>query len=114
MTTENRLAIMNTSEYDPSLDLVVVAPDGRIVANCICSVNEQEKVGSTDPVATHPNDQGKGLARALLARGMQLFKERGMLFAQFGTRGDNFVMQRTGESVGFKLKYRTLWFSKEV
>ena len=27
MTTENRLVIMNTSEYDPSLDLVVVAPD---------------------------------------------------------------------------------------
>lgn len=114
MTTENRLTIMNTSEYDPSLDLVVIAPDGTTVANCICSVNEQEKMGNTDPVATHPRYQGKGLARALLARGMQLLKERGMSFAQFGTSGNNVAMQKTGEAVGFKLKYKTLWFSKDV
>lgn len=114
MTTENRLVIMNTSAYDLSLDLVVVAPDGTIAANCICSVNEREKMGNTDPVATHPNYQGKGLGRALLARGMQLLKKRGMSFAQFETRGDNLAMQKTGESVGFKLKYKTLWFSKDV
>jgi hypothetical protein len=44
MTTENRLAIMNTSEYNPALDLVVTAPGGTIVANCICSVNEKERI----------------------------------------------------------------------
>jgi mycothiol synthase len=114
MTTENRLAIMNTSEYDLSLDLVVIAPDGTIAANCICSVNEQEKTGATDPVATHPHYQGMGLARALLTRGMQLLKERGMLSAHFGTSGNNIAMQKTGESVGFKVEYRTIWFSKEV
>lgn len=114
MTTENRLAIMSTHEYDLSLDLVVVAPDGTIVANCICSVNEQEKMGNTDPVATHPKYQGMGLGRALLTRGMRLLRERGMSFAQFGTRGDNHAMQRTGESVGFKIVYKTIWFSRQV
>lgn len=114
MTTENRLAIMNTSAYDLSLDLVTVAPDGMIAANCICSVNEQEKTGATDPVATHPRYQGQGLARALLARGMQLLSERGMSSAHFGTSGDNLAMQRTGEAVGFKIEYKTIWFSKEI
>lgn len=114
MTTENRLAIMNTSEYDLSLDLIVVAPDGTIAANCICCVNEQEKTGNTDPVATHPRYQGMGLARALLARGMQLLKERGALSAHFGTRGDNIAMQKTGASVGFTVDHKNIWFSKEV
>jgi GNAT superfamily N-acetyltransferase len=114
MTTETYLAIMNTNEYEPALNLVVSAPDGTIAANCICSVNEQEKSGYTDPVATHPAYQGKGLARALLARGMQLLKERGALSAQFGTSGSNIAMQKTGESVGFTLAYKKFWFSKEV
>jgi GNAT superfamily N-acetyltransferase len=114
MTTENRLAIMNTGTYDLSLDLVVIAPDGTLAANCICSVNEQEKKGNTDPVATHPRYQGKGLGRALLARGMQLLKERGMSCAQFGTSGSNIAMQKAGEAVDFQLEYKTLWFSKDV
>ncbi len=114
MTTENRLAIMNTSEYELSLDLVVVAPDGTIAANCICSANEQEKIGATDPLATHPRYQGQGLARALLARGMQLLKERGMSSAHFTTSGDNLAMQKAGASVGFTVEHKTIWFSKKV
>lgn len=114
MTTEDRLVIMNTSEYDPSLDLLVIAPDGMIAANCICSVNEQEKRGFTDPVSTHPQFQRMGLSRALLLTGLRLLKERGMLSAHLGTSGDNIAMQKTAGSVGFTVEYRTLWFSKEV
>ena len=114
MTTENRLVIMNTSEYDPSLDLLVIAPDGMIAANCIGSVNEREKRGFTDPVSTHPQFQRLGLSRALLLTGLRLLKERGMSSAHLGTSGDNTAMQKTARSVGFKVEYRTIWFSKEV
>ena len=114
MTTENRLVIMSTSEYDLSLDLVVIAPDGRIAANCICSVNQQEKTGRTDPISTHPCYQHMGLARALLARGMQLLKDRGMKSAHLGTSGGNIAMQKTAESVGFTIEYKTIWFSKHM
>jgi ribosomal protein S18 acetylase RimI-like enzyme len=114
MTTEKRLAIMNTSEYDPSLDLVVVAPDGTIAAYCTCSANDVNKTGSTDPVATHPRFQRKGLARALLLTGMKMLKERGMEIACLNTSGDNLAMQKTAESVGFHAGTRTLWFEKTV
>jgi Acetyltransferases len=114
MTTEQRLIIMNTSSYDPSMDLVVVAPDGTIAAYCTCSVNNQTKIGFTDPVATHPNYQHMGLARALLFTGFRLLKERGMTSAHLGTDGDNIAMQKTAESAGFQIAYRTLWFTKEV
>ena len=114
MTTEKRLVIMNTSGYDPSLDLLVVAPDGAIAAYCTCSVNDQTRIGNTDPVATHPNYQRMGLARALLLSAMHLLKGRGMKSAHLGTSGDNIAMQKTAESVGFTIEYKTIWLSKEV
>ena len=114
MTTENRLVIMNTSGYDPSLDLLAIAPNGNIAAYCSCSVNDQTKIGMTDPVATHPDYQRMGLARALLLEGMQLLKERGMMSAHLGTSGNNLGMKKTAESVGFTVEYTTIWFSKEV
>jgi GNAT superfamily N-acetyltransferase len=114
MTTENRLAIMNTSAYDRSLDLVVIAPDGAIAADCLCSVNPTSNVGRTDPIATHPQYQRLGLARALLLTGLRLLKERGMKSAHLGTSGDNIAMQKTAESVGFTIEHKIIWFSKEV
>jgi GNAT superfamily N-acetyltransferase len=114
MTIEKRLAIMNTSEYDPSLDLVVVAPDGMISAYCTCSVNEEEKTGTTDPVATHPDYQRMGLSQALLLTGLQLLKEHGIKSAHLGTSRENLPMRKSAESIGFTVEYTTLWFSKEV
>jgi GNAT superfamily N-acetyltransferase len=114
MTTENRLIIMNTSGYDPTLDLLAIAPNGTIGAYCTCSVNDQTRIGMTDPVATHPDYQRMGLARALLLTGMRRLKERGMESAHLGTSGDNIAMQKTAESVGFTVEYRTIWFTKEV
>lgn len=113
MTTENRLIIMNSSEYDPSLDLVVIAPDGMIAAYCTCSAKPDGQ-GYTDPVATHPTYQRKGLSKALLLRGMQMLKERGMKSANLVTRGDNIAMQKSAEAVGFLLEHKTIWFEKEI
>lgn len=114
MTTENRLIIMSTSGYDPALDLVVIAPDGSIAGNCICSINEVDKIGYTDPVSTHPRFQHMGLARALLLTGLKILKEHGMISARLGTSGENIAMQKAAQSVGFTVEYRTIWFSKEV
>ena len=114
MTTENRLAIMSTSEYDPSLDLLAIAPGGEIAAYCSCSVKEGEKRGLTDPIATHPKYQHMGLARALILTGMELLKERGMESAHLGTSGENIAMQKAAAAVGFRVEHQTLWYSKEV
>jgi ribosomal protein S18 acetylase RimI-like enzyme len=113
MTTENRLIIMNSSEYDPTLDLLVIAPDGMIAGYCTCSTDSSGE-GQTDPVAVRPNYQRKGLSKALLLKGLKLLKERGMKSVHFTTSGDNISMQKAGESAGFFLESRTLWFEKEI
>jgi ribosomal protein S18 acetylase RimI-like enzyme len=120
MSREERLAIMRTPHYDPFLDLIVVAPDDHFAAYCTCTILAAEnkrsgmKIGHTDPVAVHPDFQRRGLARALLLKGSQLLKERGMEMAMLSTSSDNLAMQRAAESAGFRVYSKRIWFSKTL
>jgi mycothiol synthase len=120
LTLEDRLAIMRTPDYDPALDLIVVAPAGEFAGYCTCQVaagvNERtgQQIGSTDPVAVHPDFQHRGLARALLLSGCRLLKQRGMDIAELGTSSENAAMQRAAESAGFRVQASTLWFAKTI
>jgi ribosomal protein S18 acetylase RimI-like enzyme len=120
MTIEERLAMMRVPDYDAALDLLVIAPDGRMAAYCLCSISQEEnqrsgrKEGYTDPVATHPDFQGLGLARALLLHGLQMLKERGMDTARLGTSSDNLAMQRTAKAAGYQIISTRLWFTRPV
>ena len=120
MTVEERLAMMRVPDYDLELDLLAVAPDGRLAAYCMVSISQEENLrtgrneGYTDPVATHPDFQRRGLAKALLLTGLHTLQQRGMDMALLGTSGDNVAMQRTAEAVGFRVQSTTLWFSKPV
>jgi ribosomal protein S18 acetylase RimI-like enzyme len=120
MTTERRLAMMQVPEYDPTSDLAVIAPDGSLAAYTMCSISEQEnhitgrKDGFTDPVATHPAFQRRGLARALLLTGMHLLRARGMDMARLSTSSNNVAMQHAARSVGFRVESTTIWFAKDL
>ena len=118
VTTEARLTWMRVPEYDPSLDLVAIAPDDTFAAYCMCSISHEQNQttgsleGQTDPLATHPRYQKMGLAKALLLTGLSLLKERGMKTACLDTSGDNIAMQKTAQSVGFYISHKKLWFEK--
>lgn len=120
MTREERLAIMRAPEYDPTLDLLVIAPNGQFAAYCTCSISSAEnklrgmKIGHTDPVAVHPEFQGRGLARALLLKGAQLLKERGMELVLLGTSSENLPMQKSAQAAGFQVYSKRIWFSKMI
>jgi len=120
MTVEERLAMMRVPGYDPELDLLVSAPDGRLAAYCLCAISQEEnersgrKEGATDPVATHPIYRRRGLAKALLLAGLRKLQQRGMDTATLGTSSDNVAMQRTAQAVGFRTQSATLWFARTV
>ncbi|NLE99338.1 MAG: GNAT family N-acetyltransferase [Anaerolineales bacterium] len=120
MTVEERLAMMRVPEYDAELDLLVIAPGGRFAAYCLCSISQEENSrtgrneGTTDPVATHPDFQRRGLAQALLLTGFCKLRQRGMDTAALSTSSENTAMLRTAQSVGYHVRSATLWFSKPV
>lgn len=116
MTVERRLAIMDAPDYLPDLDLVVVAPDGRIAAFCICGMEEVDGklVGSTDPIGVHPGFRGLGLARAVVSHAMRELIKRGVVELEVGTSSENTAMQRLAEALGFDLVAENIWFAKKV
>jgi len=120
MTVEERRAMMSGPDYDPALDLVAVAPDGRLAAYCLCGIDAEESaranqtIGYTDPVATHPDFQRRGLARALLLAGCALLQARGATLVRLGTSSENLGMQAAAESVGFQRTAARLWFARPI
>jgi mycothiol synthase len=120
MTVEERRAMMSGPGYVPELDLVVVAPDGRLAGFCACGIPAEENTvtgrheGCTDPVGVHPDFQKQGLARALLLTGLHLLRERGLASATLGTSSKNTAMQAAARSVGFQLQSAKVWFTKSL
>lgn len=120
MTVEERRAMMSGPGYDPALDLVAVAPNGRLAAYCLCGIDSEasaragQTVGYTDPVACHPGFQRRGLARALLLAGCALLQARGATLARLGTSSENRGMQAAAGSAGFQRSGVTLWFARPV
>lgn len=120
MTVEYRLSMMQTPSYDRTLDLVVVAPDGRLAAYAMCYISPEENElsgrqdGYIDPIATHPDFQRRGLSKALMAAGMKLLHTRGMETARLSTGNDNVAMQHAAAGVGFQVDFRTIRFIKPL
>ncbi len=120
MTVDKRLAMMRTPDYQPALDLVAVAPNGKLAAYCNCIISTAEndvsgrKLGYTDPVATHPHYQRRGLATALLLHGLQLLQGRGMTAARLSTGSENNAMQKAAQAVGFHIVSKKHFFTKEI
>jgi mycothiol synthase len=120
LTIQDRLSWMRTPEYDPELDLIAIAPDGVWAACCMCHVSQEENAHTgrnecyTDPVATRPLFQRRGLARALLLTGFRLLKQRGVETAVLGTSSENIAMQQAARSVGFCVTVAKVWFAKPV
>jgi ribosomal protein S18 acetylase RimI-like enzyme len=110
MTPAFKRAMMALPDYDPRLDLVAVAPNGQLAAYVNASIDREAnalaglKTGFTDPVATHPNHQRRGLARALLLAQMAALKARGMDTARLATENENLAM-RAAAQVGRGLRY---------
>ena len=120
MTIEYKLAMMRTPYYDPEMDLVAVAPGGELAAYCVCFINVEEnaltgrKRACTDPIATHPDFQRRGLSRALMLTGLALLKDRGMDSAHLGTSSGNIAMLQAARSVGFRITKNVFWYSKPI
>jgi mycothiol synthase len=63
--------------YRRDLDIVAVAPDGTIAAFCTLWFDDVTRSGYFEPVATVPEQQRKGLARAVMTEAMRRIQSLG-------------------------------------
>jgi len=107
-------------QYDPQLDLMVMAPDGTPAAGCICWVDPVNRVGLFEPVGTRPQFRRQGLATALMLGGLQRLRERGIQVALVigahpgkEEKSTEFTSSRfVYEAVGFQLLRRLYTYHK--
>lgn len=69
--------VMQMPDYDPTLDLIIFAPDGTLAAGGICWMDRENQIGLFEPLGTRPAFRRLGLATALMAAGIRRLQARG-------------------------------------
>ncbi|MEO0868978.1 MAG: GNAT family N-acetyltransferase [Cyanobacteria bacterium J06642_11] len=121
MTVEEFHYYSRFNHHDPALDLVIETHDGTLVTFCYSSINPdynqrlQRKEGHVCLLGTRRGYRRQGLARTLLAAGLQRLQAKGMEYATIGVDAQN----PTGAvglytSVGFSENRRSTVYRKGV
>lgn len=105
---------MQSSAYDPELDVIAVAPDGQVGAFCIVWPDPVNKIGLFEPVGTHPDFRRRGLGKAVMSEALRRLCERGMTEACVSTNANNTPAVKLYESVGFRTVDIHLTYKKDL
>jgi mycothiol synthase len=93
---------IGSAVYDGERDLFVRSPDGRGASACGIWFDPVNAVGLFEPVGTHPDFQGKGLGKAVMAEGLRRMKAAGMRRAVVGFDPNNVAALALYTSMGFR------------
>jgi ribosomal protein S18 acetylase RimI-like enzyme len=117
MTAAWRHSTLQQPAYVPTLDLVAVAPDGRLAAFCVCwfdAVGPTDRpCGQIEPLGVHADVRGHGLGRAMLTEGLQRLHQHGAQDVVLETddyRNDAFALY---EAAGFQVTRNVLVYRKD-
>ncbi|MDO8410768.1 MAG: GNAT family N-acetyltransferase [Phenylobacterium sp.] len=99
--------------YRCELDLIAVASDGRLAANCICWADAPSGVGIFEPMGTHPAFRGRRLARTLLAEGLHRLRDMGHRRARISTAHFNTSAVAAYSSM-FQPLDRSFWWARTL
>jgi mycothiol synthase len=102
MTYDWRLRTLHMPQYQPELDIVVVAPDGSLAGFCVGWLNWERHTGQVEPLGVHPSFHHLGIGRALLFEALRRFRAYRAERVLVETENDRNVARSAYESVGFQ------------
>jgi len=102
---EFRSANLHSHDLDPALSAVALRGE-RFAGFLLARRWEQESAGYVAILAVHPEEQGRGIGRALLTRAFAAFREAGLAEAQLGVASDNSGALRLYEGLGMRPRFR--------
>ena len=113
VTEESYKRLTETPIYqERAIDLVMIAPNGKLAAFALGWLDTERKVGIFEPVGVRPKYRRTGLAKAIVLEGMARFKAAGMQVAQVYTESPNLPAQRLYRSAGFDMAGRQFDWTK--
>jgi ribosomal protein S18 acetylase RimI-like enzyme len=115
MTAKWRIRTLRCPEYRPDLDLVAVAPDGRLAAFCVCWLNRdlEQPSGQIEPLGVHQDFRQLGLGRAILSEGLRRLYLCGADRVYVETDKYRNAALELYQAVGFRVIYDVLVHRKD-
>jgi ribosomal protein S18 acetylase RimI-like enzyme len=113
-TADTLEGIARGSFYIRDLDLVAEAPDGAIASFCTFRVDPVSRATELEPMGTHPDYRGLGLAKSLISEGMRRLKDYDPLLLYIDGAADNPGANRLYEATGFEKKGIYYHWSKMI
>ena len=116
MTVEWRKRTLQRPEYIPELDLVTVAPNGRLAAFCICWLAQDRKgniSGQIEPLGVAAAYRRLGLGQAILSEGLRRLQSRGATHIYVQTDKYRDAAFKVYESSGFHGLQDILMYRKD-
>jgi ribosomal protein S18 acetylase RimI-like enzyme len=107
-----RSTVMEKPGYDPSREIVVESPEGRIAAFTVYWIDERNQLGHFEPVGTHRDFQRRGLASAAMLYAMRQMEALGMRSVSVNHNAENRAALKLYESMGFRKQYETYGFRR--
>jgi ribosomal protein S18 acetylase RimI-like enzyme len=112
MTVEAYRRLMAMPGYRPELDIVAVAPDDTMVACCNCWIDEENRVGEFEPVATHASYRQMGMGRAIIRYGQRQMHRYGAHTAFVVSRHENIAARRLYAGCGMPVVRREYRYTR--
>lgn len=116
MTAEWRNRTLERPEYVAELDLVAVAPNGRLAAFCVCWLAKDsngEISGQIEPLGVHEDFRKLGLGRAILLEGLKRLFSKGAQHIYVQTDNYRNTAFSLYESAGFQVLQDILMYRKD-
>jgi mycothiol synthase len=116
MSLEWRTRTLRRPEHQPALDLVAVAPDGRLAAFCVCWLGTGTNAGLTgqvEPMGVSPEFRRLGLGRAILSEGLRRVHRCGAGMICVETDKYRDAAMELYETVGFRPTRDILVYRKD-
>ncbi|VAW36892.1 hypothetical protein MNBD_CHLOROFLEXI01-363 [hydrothermal vent metagenome] len=89
------------AQYQPELDLVAVAANGRLAAFCIGWLHPHQPIARVEPLGVHPDFHRLGLGKAILSDLLQRLRIDNVQFVSLHITPDNEAAVKLYESMGF-------------
>jgi mycothiol synthase len=107
-SVEAHRRVMGQSHYERSLNPVVVAPNGALVAYCIAWADPVNRVAEIEPLGVRPTHARRGLGRAVLIEALHRLQARGMtrvlIYGSDGNAPAVSLYQNTGFTSAHRMK----------
>ncbi len=99
----------------PDLGLVIAAPDGHLVAFCICWLDKcgAEPVGQVELLGCHPDFRRYALGRVASAESLRRLQAHGTKKIVVETDNYRNIAFRLHESVGFRVAWEVMVYRKD-